>query len=63
MRAKPAVALLLVASPKRHISRQQEPDEEICPEEGNSNTSYSDARSSYISNEFKHRANSAGDGS
>lgn len=63
MRAKLAVALLPVVSSKRHRSGQQEPDEEICPEERNSNTSYSEAGSSDISSDFKHRANSARDGS
>jgi hypothetical protein len=60
---KPAVALFSVRYPKRGSSRGKKPDEERCWEEGNSDTNYSDAGSSDASNDLKHKANDAWDGS
>jgi hypothetical protein len=63
LRAKPAVALLPVGSPKSDRSRVQEPDEERCLGDGKSNKNSPDAGSSDISSDLKHRANDARDGS
>jgi len=62
-RAKSAVALLAVGSPKWDRSRGQEPNKDRCLGNGNSNTNSCDYWSSNISNNLKHRETDARDGS
>jgi hypothetical protein len=63
LRAKPAVALLPIGSPKPDRSRGQEPIKERCLGDGKSNKNSPDAGKSDISNDLKHRGNDTRDGS